>query len=931
MHRPPHFALSLLVLVGVTLLLAASVPSVSVGGTAGAPPTGLARSPGSSGALPGPHPLTESFGAVQRTLILYNQSSVPGNVWADFTSSPGAVAYDPANGTAWATSVQAIDVLDAASDSGVRLIPAIDPDAIVYDNVSNTMWVTDDSVYANVTVYDASTYAIERTIPVGYDPDAIAFDWRSGDMFVANYDSANVTVLDATDYALAGTVAVGSFPDGVAVDTGLNEAIVANKESHNLTVIDATDLDVSGSIGFGAANYPGTELYDPENGRVYVAGSQGGVGIVNLSVPYLDGNVSGPGYDPADGLALDLANDELFVAEEQLWNVSWFAANSTIELGSVGTGAYSFPQGLAFDPVDDLVLATDTDGFLYASSNVTEISVATGRLTGSVGVERLPTGIAYSAAHNAEYVYDGGTGRLYQLDPASDTVVRSAFVGYTGHDILYLSGSVAYDPVNDTLYVGFFDPTPGLSGVAVVNATTFAVTYLPATDFDGPSGIAYDPTDHAVFVANYYNETVTELSTLGASEVRWIPVGDRPTGVVFDPANDGLYVSNNFDDTVSVLDVAASVVVATVSVGGGPAGLVVDPANGLVYVANSLSNNLTAISGATNTTVQNIPLGLIGSPYFLTWDPVNETIIASSALSAPGIAGVSLVNATNATFYGSIALGDIDAGVSYDPVAQELFAVGAYPGAVYAVALGNVSSPTTPLSATLGATPDPVLIGSSTTIRTATFGGTGPFSYAYSTLPSGCPYVDEASFACTPARVGLYVIGVNVTGSDAETASATALLNVTASSLSGGLHVSLELDPASLGLGATSIVSTGVSGAVGTVSYAYLDLPGGCSAGNVSSFPCDPSAAGTYTLKVDVTTSAGQSGNASATLTVTSPAGPAPAGLALVGWIAIGAVVVLAIVLILLVLRRRRRGTPAAPPPVAPSPPPGPPPPPPAG
>jgi YVTN family beta-propeller protein len=75
-------------------------------------------------------------------------------------------------------------------------------------------------------------------------------------------------------------------------------------------------------------------------------------------------------------------------------------------------------------------------------------------------------------------------------------------------------------------------------------------------------------------------------------------VGDYPLGVAFNPRDGNMYVANYGDGTVSVIGIITNDVVATISVGQGPQWLAFNPRNGNLYVTNSISGTVSVISTA---------------------------------------------------------------------------------------------------------------------------------------------------------------------------------------------------------------------------------------------------------------------------------------------------------------------------------------------
>jgi len=76
-----------------------------------------------------------------------------------------------------------------------------------------------------------------------------------------------------------------------------------------------------------------------------------------------------------------------------------------------------------------------------------------------------------------------------------------------------------------------------------------------------------------------------------------ITVGTKPAGVAYDPSNGYIYVADSSLYTVSVIN--GTTVIANITVGPIPVGVAYDPSNGYIYVANSGSNTVSVINGTT--------------------------------------------------------------------------------------------------------------------------------------------------------------------------------------------------------------------------------------------------------------------------------------------------------------------------------------------
>ncbi|MCI4321768.1 MAG: PKD domain-containing protein [Thermoplasmata archaeon] len=86
----------------------------------------------------------------------------------------------------------------------------------------------------------------------------------------------------------------------------------------------------------------------------------------------------------------------------------------------------------------------------------------------------------------------------------------------------------------------------------------------------------------------------------------------------------------------------------------------------------------------------------------------------------------------------------------------------------------------------LNSTGSPVVVGDSVTFTAATHGGTAPFSYRWTGLPSGCVARNSPSISCAPTDTGNYTVSVTASDSANGTATSTTTLAVQPASGPGG-------------------------------------------------------------------------------------------------------------------------------------------------
>jgi len=117
-------------------------------------------------------------------------------------------------------------------------------------------------------VLDTRSGAVLGTTAVGRVP-AAAVDERTNRIFVANLRENTVSVLDAQTGHMLRTVGVGRDPWSLAVATTAGRVCVANASSNTISILDAQSGHVVRTVSVGLG--PRVMAVDEGAGRVYVA------------------------------------------------------------------------------------------------------------------------------------------------------------------------------------------------------------------------------------------------------------------------------------------------------------------------------------------------------------------------------------------------------------------------------------------------------------------------------------------------------------------------------------------------------------------------------------------------------------------------------------------------------------------------------------
>ena len=171
-----------------------------------------------------------------------------------------------------------IALLDAMMGTVTQTLslPAMNHNAI-YSPDGKELWTSQMVESGKVLVYDATSLALQHTIPVGKEPAEITFSADGKMAFVANGMDNTVTAIDPVSKKVKATISVGEDPVGAWPGSD-NRMYVDNEHGKSISVINATTLQVEETIPLGftpayATYREGTtpELWvtDTDNGKVH--------------------------------------------------------------------------------------------------------------------------------------------------------------------------------------------------------------------------------------------------------------------------------------------------------------------------------------------------------------------------------------------------------------------------------------------------------------------------------------------------------------------------------------------------------------------------------------------------------------------------------------------------------------------------------------
>ncbi len=232
-----------------------------------------------------------------------------------------------------------------------------------------------------------------------------------------------------------------------------------------------------------------------------------------------------------------------------------------------------------------LVLLVVSAGSASAARVTADLEKATAaKVVKHFSVGAGPDQPAYDPVNHYVYVPEPSSHQI-QVFKSSDALVASIPLGPTS-----FPGAAAFDEQDNYVYVTDSD----YNCVYVISGTTI-VGNVTGSSLDGPFGIAYDPGEGGVIVANNFGDTVSLI--VGIFVEASVVVGTTPWGVAYDPFYATILVTNYGSNNVTVLSAVYLTYDTSTKVGADPTAIMFDPADELDYVSDFGANHVSLMYG----------------------------------------------------------------------------------------------------------------------------------------------------------------------------------------------------------------------------------------------------------------------------------------------------------------------------------------------
>lgn len=278
-------------------------------------------------------------------------------------------------------------------------------------------------------------------------------------------------------------------------------------------------------------------------------------------------------------------------------------------------------EGAAASASLDLLTVDTRNGLLYVpyTNTLDIIDTRARKVTGQV--PNLPgiKSIALSKDPNIVFTADGGNNSVAVVDVSKLEVLQEIKTPLGNPDASF------YDPTNDVVVVSQSGPSPNLAFIDATNRKMIGSLKLPS----GPELMAGDPQTGRIYLAMHDKNNVIQVDVASRQILATFKGCDiaSPVGMAYDPSDGRLFVANGVvhsANVVSIIDVVLDRCLGTIDIGHGPDQAAFNEHLHHVYVANSGTSDVSVID-ATGLK----PLGTNGTghaAHSVAADPTTDTV-----------------------------------------------------------------------------------------------------------------------------------------------------------------------------------------------------------------------------------------------------------------------------------------------------------------
>jgi YVTN family beta-propeller protein len=333
-----------------------------------------------------------------------------------------------------------------------------------------------------VSVYDVVNVRVDREIPVGQNPTAVAANPARNEVYVVNAGlptgQGSVAVINAENNSVAANIPVHKLPIAIAVDPDVNLGYIVNSGSNSISVLDLKARREIAQIGVGES--PAAARVSPD-GKTLVVANHGGNSVTIIDTTSSKVRTVFEGCPGASDVVI--------------------LPDSSKTFASCAGGHQLLAMHLAHEARPDGRPAT------------------TDRLEATLDVGRGPVQLALKPDGGALFVLNSLSNSISEVVTSTNAVGGAYLMGADP-----VRGIVSAD--NSLLYVGNLH-SEEVTVYSIEDGKRIAAVHVG----DGPSALAFSSAGHLLFVVDAHSGDVAVVRTASRQMFTMLPAGRGPNAI----------------------------------------------------------------------------------------------------------------------------------------------------------------------------------------------------------------------------------------------------------------------------------------------------------------------------------------------------------------------------------------------------------------
>lgn len=172
-----------------------------------------------------------------------------------------------------------------------KLIGSVKTGAAQGVAMDRNLYFFGDEKDQKVVIIDAKTLKLTKEIAVPGEVDAMAYDDVHHKLYVDHDNGKDVWVIDPSSAKMVATISIDGAPEFVEYDKLTNKVYQAIKTTNTVAVINPVTYKVEKSWSTLPAEKPHGLAIDSKSGRLFTAGSNGKLVVIDLKTGKVTGSV----------------------------------------------------------------------------------------------------------------------------------------------------------------------------------------------------------------------------------------------------------------------------------------------------------------------------------------------------------------------------------------------------------------------------------------------------------------------------------------------------------------------------------------------------------------------------------------------------------------------------------------------------------------